>query len=89
MVLIERFVQYTKAGLPKHKALQQAKLDYLDQANQFQAHPFHWAPFVLIGDNAPLRIQEPALNYRMLILALLLVFGVALFSFFKKKQPAN
>ncbi|MCK7589650.1 CHAT domain-containing protein [Subsaxibacter sp. CAU 1640] len=55
--IIESFYGYIKDGLPKDKALQQAKLDYLETAQGRTAHPQYWAGLVLIGDTAPIEIQ--------------------------------
>ena len=51
--LMVLFFQHLKAGKNKSEALRQAKLDFLDHATLIEAHPFHWAPFVLIGDAEP------------------------------------
>ena len=45
-----RFFSYLKDDRPKNVALQQAKLDYLQQADEITAHPFYWAGFIPIGD---------------------------------------
>jgi len=41
-------------GQKKSEALRNAKLEYLANANDVTAHPFFWAPFVVIGNDAPL-----------------------------------
>jgi CHAT domain-containing protein len=51
--LMTSFYTYLKEGLPKHKALRQAKLDYLDEHEGPARSPFFWAGFVPIGDTAP------------------------------------
>ena len=49
------FYEHLKTGVPKDVALQQAKLDYLDQVEDpKQAHPYYWAGFVVFGDTSPL-----------------------------------
>lgn len=42
------FYQNMLAGMPKAEALQKAKLDMI-KSNATYAKPYHWAPFVLIG----------------------------------------
>lgn len=49
------FFQQLAEGLPKDKALQQAKLAYLEKAEPAFAHPFYWAGINLIGERAPLK----------------------------------
>lgn len=52
--IMASFFQNLKAGAAKDEALRQAKLDFLRrQPNDALTHPFYWAPFVLIGDGAP------------------------------------
>ncbi len=57
--IIERFYRHLANGLPKHKALQRAKLEYLATlprqagAQDELALPYYWAGMVLVGDVAP------------------------------------
>lgn len=44
------FYKHIKAGLPKHKALQQAKIDFLATADTFNAAPFYWGSFYVLGN---------------------------------------
>ena len=52
--LMQEFYKQLKAGNPKDEALRQAKLYVLDK---HESHPYYWAPFVLIGDNAPVHFS--------------------------------
>lgn len=52
--MMERFYDYLDDGMSKDVALQQAKIDFLDQANQLKAHPYFWASYVVIGDATPI-----------------------------------
>jgi CHAT domain-containing protein len=51
-LLMQKFYQGLLQGLGKGTALRQAQLDLLRQPHY--AHPFYWAPFILIGDSRPL-----------------------------------
>lgn len=51
--IMEVFYQYLHDGKAKDKALRQAKLDYLRNAEGPAAHPAYWSTFVLIGDDQP------------------------------------
>lgn len=50
MQIMESFYRHLKKGLPKDKALWQAKQDYLAGAKGETAHPFFWSAFIPIGD---------------------------------------
>ena len=39
-----------KNPLPKWKALQQAQISFISRKEEKYFHPYHWAPFILIGD---------------------------------------
>lgn len=54
--LMELFYQNLKTGLPKDRALQKARSAYLAAYRGELAHPYFWAGFILIGDNAPLHL---------------------------------
>lgn len=60
--LMGHFYQHLEEKLPKSKALQLAKTDYLNSTlgiNDYtlSAHPFYWAAFVLIGDDGALFLE--------------------------------
>lgn len=40
-------------GKPADKALRNAKLTYLESANQLESHPYFWAAYIQIGHNKP------------------------------------
>lgn len=52
--IMVNFYKELKQGKSKDLALQTAKLNYLNQANKLESHPFYWAPFVHIGNVEPL-----------------------------------
>jgi len=52
--LMYQFYLNLKEKLPKDEALHQAKILFLEEQANIKAHPFYWAPFVLIGDPAPI-----------------------------------
>lgn len=59
--IVADFSRYLKAGMQKDEALRLAKLDYL--RNGSKKHPYYWANFVLVGDNAPLLEQKSTNAY--------------------------
>jgi CHAT domain-containing protein len=53
--IMSSFYQYLRKGEPKDKALQMAKLNYLEQlTDPVQADPYYWAGFIVMGDMAPM-----------------------------------
>ena len=54
--IIAGFYRYLSEGMPKHKALRQAKLDHLDRARDELALPYYWAGMVLVGDVGPVHL---------------------------------
>lgn len=48
--LMQGFYTHLKTGLTKDAALRQAKLDYLADHTNDEAHPFYWAGFIPIGN---------------------------------------
>ena len=56
-IIIESFYKYLKEGKDKDEALHLAKLDFLKSADNNKAHPFLWAPYIIIGDTAPIKLS--------------------------------
>ncbi len=54
--LMRSFYRYLRQGLPKDQALQQARLDYLDENRGEFAHPFFWAAYIPQGDMRSLKL---------------------------------
>ncbi|MEZ5039851.1 MAG: tetratricopeptide repeat protein [Saprospiraceae bacterium] len=52
--LMYQFYTHIKRHLPKDEALHLAKIEFLEAQSNIKAHPFYWAPFVLIGDTSPI-----------------------------------
>jgi CHAT domain-containing protein len=75
--------KYLLIGKRKDKALQLAKLKYLDKTGSLSGHPKKWASLIVIGNQAPLYNILP-------IVVLLSVFSlltiIAFFLLFKKKR---
>lgn len=69
--IVSSFLRQLKSGEEKDEALRQAKLDYLKHGDQ--KHPFFWANFVLLGDDAPFYQMNPL--WGILIALILLIIG--------------
>jgi CHAT domain-containing protein len=57
-MLITEFYNQLAEGKPKHIAMQQAKLNYLNNANALSSHPFFWASYINLGDESPIRLKK-------------------------------
>jgi len=84
--IVTSFYNYLQAGLKKDHALRNAKLDYLSNANQLQAHPYFWAAYVQIGNNEPLSVKK--INYFVYGIPLLFMIlaGILMMRRYKKSR---
>ncbi|MDY8135246.1 CHAT domain-containing tetratricopeptide repeat protein [Aquimarina sp. 2201CG5-10] len=56
--IMKDFYTYLKDGKNKAKALQQAKLKYLETSELNRTHPFYWGGFYLVGDATPIEFKN-------------------------------
>jgi len=72
--LMDGFYAYLAQGLPKDRALQQAKLDFIAEEG---GAPFYWAGFILMGDTSPLEDPGmPFLQWGLILLVVILLGGI-------------
>ncbi len=71
--LMQYFYTHLRTGMNKAKALQQAKLQYLDQADMYKSTPFYWGGFYLLGDTAPIDFGTNTMWYWWFGLGVLLI----------------
>jgi CHAT domain-containing protein/tetratricopeptide (TPR) repeat protein len=84
--IVASFYSYLKSGLKKDHALRNAKLDYLSNANQLQAHPYFWAAYVQIGNNDPLSAGKTNFLFYGIPLFILIISGVLFLRRHKKSR---
>ncbi len=84
--LMRYFYRNLKEGMNKAKALQQAKLQYLQTANINRTHPFYWGGFYLVGDAASIRFDDNSILYWILGILFLIVLSGGLFWYRKIKS---
>ena len=53
--LMEYFYKNLKAGMHKHKALSEAKKQYIKEHSSIGSSPYYWAGFIPMGDMRPMR----------------------------------
>lgn len=83
--VMRQFYKNIKAGMPKHKALQQAKIDFLEKADTFTATPFYWGSFYILGNTEAIPFATS--NYTTLgigIAVLLVLFLI--FAYYKRRK---
>lgn len=85
--LMQSFYQHLTKGKPKHVALRQAKLDYLDnQESLAHLHPYYWAGFVHLGNYEAIELgnQIPYPIWGLGAMVFLGLIGFSLFQNFRK-----
>ena len=73
--LMGQFYTNLKNGMSKSKALQQAKLSYLESADLNRVHPLYWGSFYLLGNNKPIEFSNMNYSYWVFLAFLILLAG--------------
>ena len=84
--LMKLFYTNLSEGMDKAKALQQAKLQYLNTADINRLDPFYWGAFYLVGDATPMHFDNGTPWYWIVGLLTLILVGLALIRKRKKKN---
>ncbi|PKV51996.1 CHAT domain-containing protein [Aquimarina sp. MAR_2010_214] len=84
--LMKLFYKNLKAGMHKAKALQQAKLQYLNTANINRTDPFYWGGFYLVGDPSPISFKDSTMLYWVIGLGALTLLCIGVFWYQRKKK---
>lgn len=90
--LVSHFYTFLQKGLPKDKALRQAKLHYLQESESVFAHPYYWAALVSAGNQKALGIYTNDLGFgKWMLIGGFVVIGFlgSWFFFFKKINPVH
>jgi CHAT domain-containing protein len=79
--IMAAFYSHLKKGETKSVALQHAKLDYLEnETNPAKKHPYYWAGFIVVGDNAPLPAADFLReHWGMIVIAIAILFSALLY----------
>ena len=81
------FYRELKKGKRKSEALQQAKLEFLENAKGMPSHPYFWSSFYILGDDAPIIFENEIDYWKWILVALVCIF--AAFLFFRKIPVAK
>ena len=80
--LMGYFYDELALGLPKDQALQKAQLAFIEEQDNWLAHPFFWAAYVQKGNTAPLSISKKTPKWTWWLLGIGMIGGI--FVFFRK-----
>ena len=82
--IMVQFYKNLKKGLAKDQALRQAKLEYLRNTDDYGAHPYYWAGFILTGNPEPINFEE-GFSYKAQVATFFMAIFLftLLFGFFK------
>lgn len=72
---MQHFYTYLQQGDKKDIALKKAKATYRETAHPSRTHPYYWAGFILIGDNAEVWRSSNHMIFWMVGLGCLLLLG--------------
>lgn len=78
------FYRELKNGRRKSEALRQAKLEFLENANNINSDPFYWSSFYILGDDSPIEFEDK-ISYWQYI-SILIVSGALAFTWFRKRK---
>ncbi len=84
-MLMDLFYEHLALGMKKDKALQQAKIKFINKMNDYDAHPSNWATFVVLGNNEPIRLTNNRTYIYTLYALLLFIVSGALIIYTKKR----
>ncbi|MFT3680040.1 MAG: CHAT domain-containing protein [Ferruginibacter sp.] len=85
--ITEKFIENLAAKIPAGEALQQAKLQYLQQADGRMKSPVYWAGLVLMGDTGTV-LLEPKTNVKIWLLLATAVLAGGFVVYFNGKRKA-
>ncbi len=84
--IMTRFYKNLVLGLPVDRALQKAKITYLETADPLKSNPYFWAGYQVMGNAAPVYFPF----YYLIILAFIALTGIILFiSYLRKKHSSR
>ncbi len=71
--LMQLFYQYLSEGDTKDVAIQKARIDFLQTANNLKSHPYFWASYMLIGDSKPVSLHHKNTLFNAFVIIIVLI----------------
>jgi CHAT domain-containing protein len=84
--IMVNFYTHLEDDKKKDQALQQAKLQYLQETTIPHAHPLYWAGFIAIGDMKPIHHEHPIPITYWHLLGSILLLTVGIFMWRRNKK---
>lgn len=84
--LMKYFYENISNGMTKSKALQQAKIDFLANANYFESKPKYWGSFYILGDSKVLELNSSFQSIHLYIIVILVLVLITLILLQKKRN---
>ena len=86
-IIITEFYKNIDEGMPKDKALQLAKLAFLEQADNVTQSPYYWGSFFILGDAKPIKLRTTT-NWLLIIGLIGALFSALAIYRIKSRQRA-
>ena len=83
--LMAKFLRQIKGGKRKHSALQRAITSFVEDGSHYQAHPFYWSSFMVIGSMDAIKFSSLPQFWPFLFLVLIVAI-VLLILLIKRAQ---
>jgi len=87
--IVGYFYDNLKNKMPKDKALKEAKISYLQNAQGRTRHPNYWAGLVLMGDTTPLELSQSWPWWTWILVAVVALIFVVTLSRKRKRNTQN
>lgn len=87
----EKFNEYIIKGIPKDKALQLAKIEFIRENDLEKQLPYYWGNIILTGNTNPVLLikSTDSSSYNIIIPPLLLVLATGIIFFFFKRRKSS
>ncbi len=73
----------------KSEALRAAKLAYIDESSNVEAHPYYWSSFILVGNDSKISLMGSKMSDNTIwnwLLGVILILGTIFFKYFLNKK---
>lgn len=82
--IITGFYHYLAKGLNKDRAMQLAKIDFIEKSTPATRDPFYWAAYEVVGDNGP--VMKRKNGFVTFVTILILLSGSGIIYFLRRRR---